>query len=238
MKSVNATRWTREAILAIGNITAQDGEGEGEGQGGESGGSGQANSGTETKETETGGAGKETEAEEKDPEVLRRKLKNKTEEQDRQFKLLQQERKRADDLQKVQDEADRKGKTELENAKADLEKRDAELKAKDDTIRRLTIENAFSKLDGITWHDADDALRFVDLSDVEFDGETGKVKDKAKLVAAAKELAKNKPYLVKKEEAGQEKKGSAAVRTGTAPSGGKTILTDEAALRKKYNIRN
>lgn len=239
MKSINATRWTRAAILAIGNITAQEGEDSEDQSGSATGGSGQANSDSKDSDSDTGGSGKEDDDEDEDPAVLKRKLRNKTEEQDRQFKLWQADKKRADDLQKVKDEADRKGKTDLENAQADVKALKDVISAKDKTIQRLSIENAFTQLEGIVWHNPAAALKLVDLSDVEFDNESGQVKDKSALVAAAKSLAKENPFLVKTEdEKDADKKQTSGKRTGTPPKGGKMIQTDDEVLRKKYNIRS
>lgn len=61
---------------------------------------------------------------------------------------------------------------------------------------RLALENAFLRSNLIDWVDPDDALRLVDLSDVDVD-EDGTV-DRRALRAALKDLAKRKPHLVKK----------------------------------------
>lgn len=62
--------------------------------------------------------------------------------------------------------------------------------------QRLALENAFLRSNLIDWVDPDDALRLVDLDDVDVD-EDGTV-DRRALRAALKDLAKRKPHLVKK----------------------------------------
>jgi hypothetical protein len=234
MKSMKATRWTREAILAAGNVFAFEGDDTGgTSDGGNSAAdtSGTGPAAADSKDATTGSGSTEDE----DPKVLKRKLENKTEEQDRQFKLWQADKKRADELQKKVDEEERKGKSELENAKTDLAAKDKVIAAKDDTIRRLTIENAFMTLKEIEWNNPATALRLVDLSEVEFDEETGRPKDRKQLLRAAKSLADSDPYLVK---------SKTDVSTGTpegkpsgkAPATGKPKEVTDDAIKQKYNI--
>jgi hypothetical protein len=233
MRSANATRWSREAILAIGNIIAFDNETEGEG---ETGGAGEANS--NGSESEAGKNSAKDDDGDDDPAVLKRKLQNRAEQasrQDAEIARLKKVEQEADELRKAKEELDRKGRSELENLKADLEKRDKTIAAKDDTIRRLTVENAFMTLKEIDWHNPATALRLVDLSDVEFDESTGQVKDRKALVNAAKELAKENPYLVKSKTAVDEGTPNGK-QSGKVPAGGKPKETDDAALRNKYNI--
>jgi hypothetical protein len=239
MKSAYAVRWTRTAILALGNITAHDVDGgTGDGGQGSDGGSGQTTESSQ--EGKEGGAGSDAgkdadEDDDADPKVLKRKLANKTEEQDRQFKLLTAERKRADELQKKVDAEERRGKSELENAKSDLDAKDKAIAAKDDTIRRLTIENAFMTLKEIDWNNPATALRLVDLSEVEFDEETGKPKNQKQLLDAARALAKSDPYLVKSKTAVDDSLPTGKP-TGKAPAGASPKPVDDQKIRDKYNI--
>lgn len=236
MKSAKATRWSREAILAIGDIVAADGENDGGDQSGTDGGTGQADNDS-TEGTETGDTDG---ADDEDPEKLKRKLQSRREQaarQDAEIKRLKKVEAEADELRKAKEETDRKGRTELENLKEDLKARDKALAAKDDTIRRLTIENAFMTLKEIEWNNPATALRLVDLSEVEFDEETGKVKDTKQLLEAAKSLAKTDPYLVKSKTAVGDTDAPNGRKTGQGPAtkpGGKIL--DNDAIANKYNI--
>jgi hypothetical protein len=234
MKSAKATRWTREAILMLGDIVARDDDGGAvvEGQEGTDGGSGQ----TEDKSKEGASGKADDDEDDVDPKILKQRLQNKREEQERDFKKRKEAEKRADDLQKIVDEAERKGKTELENAKSDLEARDKVIAGLNDTVRRLVIENAFMTLDQITWNNPATALKLVDLSDVEFDPETGKPKDKKQLLEAAKALAKSDPYLVKSKTAVTDETPNGKP-SGKPPvvKGGDKIAAD-AAIAAKYNV--
>lgn len=64
--------------------------------------------------------------------------------------------------------------------------------------RQLTLENAFFKANQVDWVDPSDALKLVDLEDVDVD-EDGTV-DPVQLRKALRALAKAKPHLVKKTE--------------------------------------
>lgn len=249
MKS--ARRFTLQAILAAGDIFAhEDGGtgtgttgdgGAGTGQDGSAGGAGQNDqSGTEGK---TGGTGDDLDK--LSPEDLLKKAKALKDEQERHYtgkksaeqKLVAAEAER-DELKKAQEEVDRKGKTELENAKADVEKLNQTVADKDQTIKRLTVENAFLQLKDIEWHNPQRALKLVDLSDVEFDEKTGSVKDPAKLVAAAKDLAKTDSYLVRSKTSVSE--GTPTGRpSGQAPAGGKNgAVPSDAEIKNKWNLNN
>lgn len=84
--------------------------------------------------------------------------------------------------------ADEVAAAELTEAREKAERLEAQ-------TRNMTLELAFFKANTIDWVDAADALRLVDLDDVEID-ESGTVDAKA-LRAALRELAKRKPHLVK-----------------------------------------
>lgn len=240
MKSAKATRWTREAILALGNIVAHDVDGGTDNsQTGTAGGTGQADSNSDADNDGEAGSDDDKDAEDEDdvdPKILKQRLKNKREEQERDFQKRKAAEKRADELQKKVDEADRAKRTELENAKADLDAKDKVIAAKDDTIRRLVIENAFMTLKGIEWNNPATALRLVDLSDVEFDEDTGKPKDMKQLTKAAKALAETDPYLVKSKTAVSDDDAPKGRKSGLPPvvKGGDKVGND--AIMAKYNI--
>jgi len=227
MKS--AKRWSLDAILSAGNVYASDGEDDKPAPDADpTGGTGQE------PVIESGSTGEDDK--EFTPEQLKAKVAALKEEKDRHFKQRQDAEKRADELQKKQDEVDRKGKTELENAKSDIEARDKQIETLNVTIRRLAVENAFVALPDVTWHNPATALKLVDLSDVEFDAETGKPKDMKQLVKAAKALAADNPYLVRpKTDASDD--APTGKPTGKPPANGKPNKgLSEDDLRAKYNI--
>jgi hypothetical protein len=228
MKSMKATRWTREAILSAGNVFAFEDDPDPA----DASGAGGAN--TDPADSDDG-AGSDDDKDDVDPKILKQRLQNKREEQERDFKKRKEAEKRADELQKIVDEQERKGKSELENAKTDLAAKDKVIAAKDDTIRRLTIENAFMTLKEIEWNNPATALKLVDLSDVEFDEETGKVKDSKQLLKAAKELAVSDPYLVKSKTDVSNETPSGKP-SGKPPVGGKPKEVTNDAIKTKYNI--
>jgi hypothetical protein len=230
MKSTSV-RWTR--MQNYPNVYLSD-----------SGGTGEPN---DEGDGEPGGSGAADEQKQQEPdkesldgmseEDLRRKLKNKTEEQDRQYGKLKEALARLDELQKEKDERDRAGKSELENAKADLQRAEQRAEKLADTIRRLSIQNAFLGLDDIKWHNAERALALVDLSQVEFDEDSGAIKDMKSVRDAARALAKSDPYLVKTSTE-PPKNTPTGKPTGRPPatSTGSKGMSDEELMRK-YNVR-
>jgi nucleotide-binding universal stress UspA family protein len=232
MRSAKATRWSREAILALGPITVHD-EPEDLDSGAD-----KDEKDTSDKSGDDGGADSEDDDGE-DPATLRKKLENRAAQakrQDAEILRLKAIEKEADELRKAKEEQDRKGRSELENLKADVESRDKALAVKDETIRRLTVENAFMTMPEIQWKNPAVALKLVDLTDVEFDPETGAPKDKKQLLEAAKKLAKSDPYLVKSKTEVDD--GTPAGKLSGKPPAGKTggdKLNNEK-LAAKYNI--
>lgn len=96
---------------------------------------------------------------------------------------------------------------------------------------RIRLAFTTTRIKGVEWEDADAALKLLDMSDVDIDEETGKI-DRRSLVAAMKDLAKNKPYLVKKSDAG-------AGASGSQMNGGRkgeTKTADRAALAKRFPV--
>jgi hypothetical protein len=204
------------------------------------GGTGSGKSNDEGKET--GGTGKPADDIDSitDPAELRRRLKNAREAEQRIHGKMTAAEKERDELARAQTEAEEKARresqSEVDNLKEDVRKRDETIKARDETIRSLTVQLAFAKVKDVEWHDQEDALRLVDLSDVEYDEKTGGVKDQAKVVAAAKNLAKAKPHLVKKSTvvSGSVPTGQ---KNGSAPAGGQPTKTEDDELIQKYKIR-
>lgn len=142
----------------------------------------------------------------------------------------------------------RKFRQGIEDAKlSEKEKVDKRIKeleessnAKDATLQKLVIHNAFLAANDVSWHDAETALSLLDTSGFEIvnDGNSApSVKDKVAFSKAIAKLAADKPYLVKTPSedapAGGPKEWKG--KTGDAP---KPKQSDEAAekerLRKKF----
>lgn len=114
-------------------------------------------------------------------------------------------------LQKQLDDAARKEKTDLENAKADVAKLTEEGEAWKDRYERLALTNAFlieSSRAKVQWHDPEVAQAAAGLSALSV-GDDGAVDGMAE---AIKKLAKEKAFLVT--TSGEE--------TGTSGTTGKT----------------
>lgn len=112
---------------------------------------------------------------------------------------------RAAAAEKIVAEAEKAKMSDIEKAQAEA----AEAKTKAETaaaaMKDLQIRNAFLSSTGITWHDPEDALRLADLSNIDV-ADDGTIDSKA-VANVLKELAKNKPHLVK--VAATEASGSA-----------------------------
>jgi hypothetical protein len=244
MKSA-ISRLSRERILSFGPVCFAEGDGGTGGTGGTgappegTGGTGGQNS--QDDKGKTGGAGKSDDDLDSitDPEELRRKLRNRAEQaqrQDRELAQLREAARERDELKTKQEEIERKDRTDLENAQRDLETHKTRADTLAETVKRLTMELAFMRVKDVDWYDPDDALRLVDLSDVQFDEKTGEPKDASKLVDAAKKLAKDKPHLVKPKTAVPN--GTPAGKpSGAPPAAGAPLGSDKDRIRGKYNIR-
>jgi hypothetical protein len=240
------TRLTREQILALGPFKGAEGDAGSAGGSGEpapeSGGTGTGDSKSSGDKDGTGGSGKSSDDldDVTDPDVLRRKARNEREASSRLHKKVEQTQRELDELREAQEaekeKARRETQSEVDNLKDDVAKRDDTIAAQRETIRRLTVELAFAQVKDVDWYDPEDALRLVDLSDVEFDERTGNVKDKGSIVKAAKDLAKAKPHLVKSSTSVPASTPT-GVRNGSAPQAGAAPgQADKEALIRKYRI--
>ena len=223
---MKSTRLSLKDVLALGPIIGSDGEG---GEGAPAGGAGGAGEGAPAGGAAGDGAGAGGGASEGgDPQ---KKIAALAEEKDRHFKARQDAERERDDLKKWKEEQERKDKTEVENAKADLDKVKNELAASQATIKALLVKNAFLQVTDVEWHNPERALSLVDLSDVEV--KDGTVDNEA-VKKAVKTLAADEPYLVKpKEDPKNPPKGP----TGTPPGGGAAggdPKADAARLAQKY----
>jgi hypothetical protein len=138
---------------------------------------------------------------------------------------LAQRLKAIEDKDKAPDEIAERDKSEAERKAAALAEKN----------RSLTIENAFFKANDVNWVDPADALRLVDLDDVEVDDD-GTVDTKA-LRSALRDLAKRKPHLVKpkpraEDDDSDDDQGSSAPRmNGRRKGAGKTPSREDLAKR-------
>lgn len=107
-----------------------------------------------------------------------------------------------------------------------------DLSSRDETIQQLRIQNAFLSANTHTWHDAADAMRLADLSDVEIE-EDGTV---VGLKEALQKLAKEKPHLIKSESNDKDdKKGSSGSANNGKRKGAQTKV-DRATLSRSYPV--
>lgn len=148
--------------------------------------------------------------------------------------------KRAAEAERKVRELEDKDKGELEVAKRKLEETTAENAKLALQVREQALENAFLKVNDITWHDPDDALTAAQRAKL-LDGvqdEDGEV-DQTKLKAALQKLAKAKPHYVKSnaDEDGETKNnGSGPTGTPTGSNRKKPAsgAPDEKTLRERY----
>lgn len=239
---MKSTRLSLEEILAIGDLVGwEEGAPGGSGEGTEDDdGDGGADTDSDSDSDDGGSSDDDGEL---TPEQLKRKLKNAREAEGRLGKKvrdLEAAKRELDELRSKEEERARKEKPELDNLKADVEKLTRLRDAQAERIRSLALENAFLSVSDVAWHDPDDALQLVSksLQDAEVD-ENGEVKDRSVIVKAARDLAKSKPWLTKKQdEDGAGKTGGRP--TGGPPAGsgkgsGKGGSSDDD-IRRKYHI--
>lgn len=119
-------------------------------------------------------------------------------------------------------------------------KRIAELEesvgAKDKTLQKLVINNAFLSANSVAWHDPETALSLLDTSGFEIvvdDNGIPSVKDKKAFAAAIAKLAEDKPYLVKAKEDSEDDKGGPKNWNGKTGDGPKKRQTEETAERER-----
>lgn len=129
-----------------------------------------------------------------------------------------------------------KDKTELEQTVIKLQQAEAANEELNVKLSELRRERLFLGSNTVTWHDPEMAMSKLDWADIiDEDGEA----DKGKLDKAIKDLAKNKPFLVKTETADEDsgKPAPLGQPSGTSAGTGKKKSAQEAsreALLKKY----
>lgn len=165
-----------------------------------------------------------------------------------QQEIIDRKQRQLDDAAKNEKELEdlRKFKKEQEDAKlsADekltrsLDETTAERDSLKSVVNKQAIQLAFLSNNDVTWHETDTALSLVDLSEVEVDPKTGEVKDPAKVKAAIKKLATDKPYLVKKNDIDEDTRQFGP--TGNPPQrkqGGEKVNERQRLLNKYPALR-
>lgn len=165
-----------------------------------------------------GGAGSSSSTDDKSGGDPQAKIVALEEEKNRHYTARTEAERARDEAQAALEEIKRKEKSDLENAQADVKKREEKISAQGETIKRLAVQNAFLASSETTWHDPADALRLVDLSEVKIDDVSGEVSNPDALKAAIKKLADEKKYLVKTDNK-DEKGGSGGGGTKPPASG-------------------
>lgn len=172
------------------------------------------------------------------------KPKFSTREYDKIKRRMQAADKAKNNALKQLEDLKKNGSSELDKqvrAEIDELKPKAERLAKDNADLRLRLAFATTPVKGVEWHDADAALRLIDLSDVDVDPETGAI-DKRDLAAAARRLAKEKPYLVKKADTsggGTDTNNSEGGSSGAPMNSqrkGKQKASSREELRKRFPV--
>lgn len=158
------------------------------------------------------------------------------EEKTRHFNARKDAERERDELRefKAKVEAEKLSATE-KAALADKEREDRLVELAE-TNRRLAIENAFLADSSVKWNSTADALALSDLSEVEFDDKTGKIKNPEKVAEVIKATAKAKPYLVATQEKDDDKEKDPPPASGTPPAKipPKINGLDTASLRDKF----
>lgn len=148
--------------------------------------------------------------------------------------LAEADRKRTAAEAKLKEIEDAK-KDDLTKAQERLAELEKAAEAKDGEIAQLRLDNAFLRSNEVEWHDQKAAILVAEREGyLEGVIKDGKVDEKA-LRGKLKELAKAKPYLVKKASSEQTPPPSGGA-VGSGGKGGKNGSTDEAKLKQRYRV--
>lgn len=154
--------------------------------------------------------------------------------------------KERDDLSTRLKALEDKDKPTDEVVKRDLEEARSKADKLAEKMRTQNIELAFFKSNTVDWVDPADALRLIDLDDIEVDDD-GTVDPKA-LRAALKDLAKRKPHLVKPvkptesedddddEDDEEDERPRRSARTTNTKRRGSRGSGNRAALEKQFPV--
>ena len=198
---------------------------------------GSQDGGAGTGDGEGAAAGKTTDESSSTEGDPQKKILALTDEKDRHFAARTKAEKERDDALARLKEIDDKDKTELQLKTDKVEELTGTVTSLQETNRVLALENAFLKDNSFKWQDPAVALRLVDLSKVDI--KEGKVTG---LADALKALAESSPFLLQKDESGDDAKDKDAKKrppaSGDAPgsrrSDDKGAAAEAERLRRKY----
>lgn len=222
-------------------LGASDGEGGSDsGSSGSSDGDGDGNDGDKDTGKDGGSEGRGKDGSDKDEDDEDEEGTVSASEFARLKKRMQAADKRASDAEKRAKSFEDKDKSELEKAQGDLKTTSEERDSLRSELKNMRLQVAFLSANDIQWHDPALALSEANLEDVMDD--EGKVDSKA-LRASLKQVAKDKPFLVKKEAGDKDEgdegdgetppKDSSGSNVGSGRKG-KQDAPSKDALRRKY----
>lgn len=232
---MRSSRLRLKEVLATGPLVGREGEDDdaGDGVNGATDAGGSGDEGGDEDEDDAGGSGDD------DLDLKKERSRAAARERQRLAKAAKDAAAENKSLKEQLEAFTRKDKSELENAKTDLDKTTNENKTLKERLSKLAIDNAFLQVNNIQWHNPKRALQMADLSEVEIDDD-GNVDEKA-LQAAMKKLADEEPYLVKSgkddDEEEDEKDQRQVERTGT-PSSGSTKKRKREADQRAILMQN
>lgn len=189
-----------------------------------------------------GGEGGEEEGDEDDESFTKESFKKLKADFDKMRGHLSNADRKKNAAEKELENVKRKERTDLENAQADVKKLTEETTTWQTRFNRLAMTNAFligsTQLD-VHWHDPEVAQAAAKLAELEV-GEDGTVEGMDQII---KDLAKKKPFLVKKAAEGEpseeDKSKNGKVLSGSkvgtgskGKSGSSTQLSQEELLRR------
>lgn len=166
------------------------------------------------------------------PERQAARYRTQLREAQKQLAELQAAIKKRDDADKPADEL----------MKRDLSEAREMVKNTQTQLHSLRVENAFLRANDVQWNDPEDALKLIDLDEVEVDDD-GTV-DARQLRRALRDLARRKPHLVKKSTSGrhedqdddeEQSSKSGSTMNGTR-RGSRNQVADRKALAKRFPV--
>lgn len=198
---------------------------------------GSAGTGTQPPQQTGGPAGtQQTQGTENQYENPEAKIKALTEEKDRHWQSAEAMKAENQKLKEFKEEVERKGLSETEALKRDLEGRDAKITVLTEVNKTLSIQMAFLKNGTYEWVDGDAALKLVELpTDIKV-SDTGEVEDQKALNQAIKNLAEKSPWLLKNKTTTEASK--VAETTGNPPATTGQSAKTETEEQKRKGLEN
>ena len=189
-------------------------------------GTGEGGTGT-TEVVDDGTGGDPTAVTPGNPEELARQLETLTR------RLLAADKSKGDMERRLREFEDQ-GKSELDRATTQVQELTEKLERVTAEATRAKLEREILKYPGYTWHDPEVALALIDLTGVEFDEETGKVRGVAD---ALKKLAVSKPFLLKGKNLdgggqGGQQQQQAGTKVGASGQNPGSASPDETAKKR------